>query len=274
MRSPRVAQLLTLAYSFPMEINLLVLNVGNTRLAMGEFIAGELGHVTRISHEERPNWRGKISDAWNRIKGREDAAVVGASVNPAMAEPLEHVIEQVTGKKVEWVGREIDLPIKVLTDRPEETGVDRVLNMAAAYEQMGKACVVVDAGTAITINCCNDKGDFLGGAIAPGAGMMLSALHEKTAKLPRVELAIPDAAFGQNTRQAILHGVYYGIRGMVKELVENYATELGFWPDIIATGGDASKLFEGWELIHAIAPDLTLYGIGLAYTNHQIKHKA
>jgi pantothenate kinase type III len=60
---------------------------------------------------------------------------------------------------------------------------------------------------------------------------------------------------------------------MVKELAENYATELGNWPDIIATGGDAPTLFEGWELIHAIAPDLTLYGIALAYTNHHIKHK-
>ena len=70
----------------------------------------------------------------------------------------------------------------------------------------------------------------------------------------------------------MLHGVFYGIRGMVKELVENYATELGIWPDIIATGGDAPKLFEGWELIHAIAPDLTMYGIALAYANHHIKH--
>jgi type III pantothenate kinase len=62
------------------------------------------------------------------------------------------------------------------------------------------------------------------------------------------------------------------VRGMVKELAENYATALGYWPDIIATGGDAPKLFEGWELIHAVAPDLTLFGIALAYANHHIKH--
>jgi pantothenate kinase type III len=61
---------------------------------------------------------------------------------------------------------------------------------------------------------------------------------------------------------------------MVKELTENYATALGFWPDIIATGGDAQMLFEGWELVHAISPDLTLYGIALAYTNHHIKHES
>ncbi len=132
--------------------------------------------------------------------------------------------------------------------------------------------VVVDAGTAITVDVCNDAGEFLGGAIAPGAGMQLDALHEHTAKLPRVTLEVPVDPQGASTEEAIRHGVYHGVRGMVKELVENYATSLGYWPDVIATGGDAPKLFEGWELIHAVAPDLTLYGIALAYANHHIKH--
>ncbi|HEV8605145.1 MAG TPA: type III pantothenate kinase [Tepidisphaeraceae bacterium] len=255
-----------------MDINLLVLNVGNSRLAVGAFVAGELVQSVRIAHENRADWAGKIADAWKRIEGKENAGVAGASVNPVLNEELEHIVEKVTGKSVEWVGREIDLPIKVLTEKPEETGVDRVVNVAAAYEQMEKACVVVDAGTAITVDCCNDQGEFLGGAIAPGARVMLKSLHEKTAKLPEVELAMPKGAFGKNTKEAILLGVFHGIRGLVKELVENYATELGFWPDIIATGGDAAKLFEGWELVHAIAPDLTLYGIALAYAEHYIKH--
>ncbi len=160
----------------------------------------------------------------------------------------------------------------MLTDEPKATGVDRVLNVAAAYEQIGKACVVVDAGTALTVSICNDAGDFVGGTIAPGASTMLAALHEKTAKLPLVKLKKPDGAYGRNTADAIQHGVFHGIRGMVKELVENYATDLGTWPDVIATGGDAQNLFEGWELVHAVSPDLTLYGIALAYANHHIKH--
>src|SRR2546423_922449 len=85
--------------------------------------------------------------------------------------------------------------------------------------------------TRITIDCCNDQGDFLGGAIAPGAAMMLAAMHEKTAKLPQVEFKVPEHAFGKSTEQAMFHGVYHGIRGMVKEIVENYATELGEWPE-------------------------------------------
>ncbi|HEV2292776.1 MAG TPA: type III pantothenate kinase [Tepidisphaeraceae bacterium] len=256
-----------------MEINLLVLNAGNSRLAIGVFVAGEMTYVNRIAHDQRAEWPARIQEAWEKVAGRQDASVAGASVNPPLVEPLEHVILQVTGQKVQWVGRDLDLPMKVLTDQPDETGIDRVLNVAAAYEQMGKACVVVDAGTAVTVDCCNDNGEFLGGAIAPGASLQLAALHEHTAKLPSIPFAAPADTFGRSTHQAMLHGTYHGIRGMVKELTENYATELGFWPDIIATGGDSPKLFENWELIHAIAPDLTLYGIALAYANHHIKHE-
>jgi len=254
------------------DINLLTLNLGNSRLAMGAFVAGELGQVKRVPHALPKDWTQSIGEAWSRIESRSGAAVVGASVNPVLNEALEHAVEQATGRNIIWVGKEIDLPIQVLTEEADQTGVDRILNVAAAYEQMGKACVVVDARSAITIDVCNDSGEFLGGAIAAGARMMLTSLHEKTAKLPAVELSVPHGAFGRNTQQAMLQGVYHGIRGMVKELVENYATALGHWPDLIATGGDAHTLFDGWELVHAVAPDLTLYGIALAYVNHHIKH--
>jgi type III pantothenate kinase len=255
-----------------MDINLMVLSVGNSRLAVGVFSAGELQKVTRLPHAEKERWPQVIKEAWALIEEGDNPAVAGASVNPGVMEAIEHTVFQETGQRVEWVGRDLDLPSRVLTEPAGETGVDRVVNVAAAYEQLGKACVVVDAGTAITVDCCNDKGDFLGGAIAPGVELQVAALHEKTARLPKVELAIPQGVFGRSTQEAIRQGVYFGIRGMVKELVENYATELGFWPDMIVTGGDAAKLFEGWELVHAISPDLTLYGIALAYANHHIKH--
>lgn len=256
-----------------MDINLLVLNLNNSRTAVGVFVKGDLEYVTRFANSSRGDWEGKIADAWSRIKDLEGAAVAGASVNPPLVGPMEHAVQHATGQSVQWVGKDIDLPIKVLTEHPEQTGVDRVLNVAAAYEQMGKACAVVDAGTAITVDCCNDQGEFLGGAIAPGARLMLDALHEKTAQLPHVDLDVPKGTIGRTTQQAMLHGMYHGIRGMVKELVENYATGLGQWPELIATGGDAPKLFEGWELVHAVAPDLTLYGVALAYAEHHIAHK-
>src|SRR5947209_19669332 len=112
-----------------MDIHLLALNVGNSRLAIGTFVAGELGPVQRIPHTQRSEWTARIAEAWGRLGGR-DAAVVAAGVNPPLIEPLEHSVEQATGRRTLWVGKDLELPIKVLTDEPEQTGVDRLLNVA------------------------------------------------------------------------------------------------------------------------------------------------
>jgi len=257
-----------------MDINLLVVNVGNSRIAIGVFVQGALEYTRRMSVAQLEDLPGALAEAWGRISDDKEAEVAGASVNPPLVGTVEQAVRQATGKHVQWAGSELDLPMKVKTDEPKQTGVDRVLGLAAAYDLMQKACVVVDAGTALTVNVCNDAGEFLGGAIAPGASMMLNALHDNTAKLPNITLSVPEKLVGTSTEQAMLHGVYHGVRGMVKELVENYATELGVWPDLICTGGDAEVLFKDWELVHAISPDLILYGIALAYTNHYITHES
>jgi type III pantothenate kinase len=251
-----------------MDRNVLAINIGNSRLAVGELIAGKLESVTRLSHAQRGDWPVILEQSWLRLSKQGPTAVVVASVNPPLDELLEQTVLDTTGQRALWVGTDLDVPIQVLTDVPAETGVDRILGVAAAYKQLGRACMVVDAGTAITVNLCNDEGAFLGGAIAPGASMLLHALHEHTAQLPHVALNIPQGPYGRNTQQAILGGVYYGIRGLVRELASNYAKALGAWPLIIATGGDAMNLFEGWELIHSISPNLTLCGIALAYAAH------
>ena len=162
----------------------MVLNAGNSRLAIGIFSAGNLEYVARVPKTRQEDWPAAIALAWEKISAKEQPVVAGAGVNPSLETELDKIVQQMTGQAIQWVGRQLDLPIKVRTLAPGQTGVDRVLNVAAAYEQMGKACVVVDAGTAITIDCCNDQGEFLGGAIAAGMAMLLDALHEKTALLP------------------------------------------------------------------------------------------
>src|SRR5689334_20655690 len=121
-----------------MEINLVVLNVGNSRLAVGSFVAGELGEVTRVPLEgaTADMLAEHIGEAWLTIQGRENAAVVAASVNPALNDVVAQAVAQATdGRRIVWVGKDLELPIKVKTEQPEQTGVDRVLVMAAAYEQ-------------------------------------------------------------------------------------------------------------------------------------------
>jgi type III pantothenate kinase len=252
-----------------MDINLLALGVGNSRLAVGVFVAGELLKVDRIPLADRDQWQAAIAKGWSTLAG---GAVAAASVNPPLNPAIEEAVRTIADQSVQWIGREIDIPIGVETQNPRETGVDRILNVAAAFEQIGKACIVVDAGTAVTVDCCNDNGDFLGGAIAPGVSLMLDSLAEKTAGIGRVSFSLPAGAVGDSTSSAVSQGIYHAIRGLVREVAESYAEHLGQWPEIIATGGDADQLFKGWELIHAVAPDLGLYGIALAYTEHHIKH--
>jgi len=148
--------------------------------------------------------------------------------------------------------------------------VDRLCAAVAAYDRLGTACVVADFGTAITIDCVSDRGVFLGGAILPGLGMAADSLHERTAQLPRVEIAKPDGVFGKDTQQAIVRGILATARGALRELVEAYATELGHWPIVILTGGDAHLVCDDpneGELVQAIVPDLAIRGAALAYYN-------
>lgn len=256
-----------------MDINLMVVSVGNSRVAVGVFKAGELVHSSRVG------WRGNesgvkeaVSDAWKMLSQLDTPGVAGAGVNPEGELLVEKVVGEVCNMRVQWAGKQLEYPMVIRPEDEKSIGADRVCNVAAAYEQMGKACVVVDAGTAITVDVCDDAGGFMGGAIAPGASLMLKSMHEATARLPLLEPAKPQEAIGTTTNDAMLSGVYFGIRGMVKELVEAYAEKLGAWPEVIATGGDAQLLFGDWELTHAVSPDLTLYGIALTFAEHYIKH--
>jgi type III pantothenate kinase len=255
-----------------MDINLLAINIGNSRLAAGAFVAGELQPAARAPLDDRNACEEAVQQAWAKLASTASQAVAAASVNPKFNPFIDELIDRVAGRSVEWVGSDIELPIDVATQNPQQTGIDRVLNVAAAYEQIEQACIVVDAGTAVTVDGCNDNGNFLGGAILPGISLMIDALARGTAGVGKAAFSVPQRALGDSTDSAVSNGIYYAIRGMVKEIAENYASELGRWPEIIATGGDAQKLFGDWELIHAISLDLGLYGIALAYANHHIRH--
>jgi type III pantothenate kinase len=170
---------------------------------------------------------------------------------------------------VAFVERDIAVPIGRQLDPESMVGDDRLLNAAAAYNTAKQACVVVDAGTAVTIDFVDGAGTFHGGAIVPGAKMMLDALHERTEQLPEVAMQRPVEAIGHSTAEAMRCGAFHGIRGMVRELVERYAEAAGGYPLVIATGGDAKLLFEDDELIERIVPDLTLMGMAVTLESHQ-----
>ena len=260
-----------------MEINLLVLDAGHSRLKIGVFQGGELTYTRRIGLAQQADWQGTLEQAWAQLASQGDAEVAGVASNPAVLERIEASVGAATGgRRPQWVGmnRDIDLPIPVRTDRPERTGADRVLNVAAAYEQLGRACCVVDAGSAITVDFCDDAGAFIGGVIAPGAAAQFEALHRLAPHLPLAKLERTDDAFGADTDSAINAGIFHGLRGLVRAVVEQHALTRDAWPETIATGGDAATLFGGdpaGGLVHAVSPDLTLYGVAHAFAEHHIR---
>jgi type III pantothenate kinase len=255
-----------------MDINLLVVGVGNSRLHLGAFVGAELKRVKHIALAQKADWPTLLTEIWSEFGESPDAEVAGCCVVPDLLGPVSEAIRKATGEDVQWVGTDIAVPITITTDEPQKTGVDRALVTAAAFEQLGKACVVVDAGTALTVNLCNNAGALVGGAIAPGATAMLDAMSERGALLPSsVTFAVPDSLYGKDTVDAMRHGVTGALRGLVQSMAERWAEEMGTWPEVIATGGDAAALFDGWEIVHAISPDLLMYGIALAYAEHQLK---
>lgn len=266
-----------------MDIDLLVVSVGNTRTAFGAFVDGTLSTVRRADNLDHAAIAAALDDVWKSLAGRSGAAVAGVCVREGLREIVAGEVARVTRQPVRWVAHDlpgggaaaktIPVPFPVRTEHPERTGLDRILATAAAFEQLGRGCCVVDAGTAVTINFCNDKGEFLGGAIAPGVRAQMRALHQAAPALPLPTPVRPSGAVGRSTEDAICQGVYHGIRGLVREVVENFATQVGRWPEVIATGGDADLLFGDWELVHAVAPDLILYGIALAYV-HAVENAA
>ena len=133
------------------------------------------------------------------------------------------------------------------------------------WDKYKQACVIVDAGTCVTVDFVDGEGTFHGGAIAPGAAMQLKAMHDGTNALPEITFEKPlQEAFGKNTAQAMLQGVYHGIKGMVRQLTEQYASRYGAYPMVVATGGDAMLLFEHDEFIEHIELNLLFKGIAVS----------
>jgi len=162
--------------------------------------------------------------------------------------------------------------VPILVDNPKEVGADRVVNTLAAYRLYGTACVVVDFGTSTNIDVVSGRGEFLGGALAPGIEISMEALTARAAQLTTVELARPRSAIGKNTVECLQAGILFGFAGQVDGLVRRILVELGtdYQVDpaavtVLATGGLAPLVVDESETITEHVPDLTLLGLRLVY---------
>lgn len=240
---------------------LLAVTVGNTRTRWGVFEGSELLEAHSLPNSEAGGLASHLS---GEAQGAELAVI--ASVHPTTAALAEDSLREGLGCEVAWVNRDIGVPLRHALEEPVTVGVDRVLCALAAWDRAHQACIVIDAGTAITVDLIDGKGTFQGGAILPGGGMMLRALKSGTAQLPDLvwpPANMPRQAVGLTTAEAMTVGVLASARGGVRHLIETYSELYGGYPQIIATGGDAALLFENDGIVEHIIPDLQLMGIRL-----------
>jgi len=195
--------------------------------------------------------------------------IIISSVVPPVESTLRRVCEKYFHLQPLFVEPGIKTGMPVLVDNPTELGADRLVNAIAAYERYGGPCIVVDFGTATTFDVISAKGEYLGGAIAPGLGISADALFARAARLGRVDVKRPAKVIGTNTVTHLQSGLYYGYIGLVDGILERMATELGAQPRVIATGGLARQISPDSRYIAQIDDMLTLDGLRILFERNR-----
>ncbi len=242
----------------------LALTIGNTRTSVADIAGSEVRNQKLFKSSDTSAIVDRALQQWKALES-DNPQIVIASSNDIANEAISAALADQTSRQIWQAGKDVPVAIGQHLDPETITGIDRLLNAAAAWDIYKQACVVIDAGTCVTVDFVDGEGTFHGGAIAPGAHMQLSAMHNGTSSLPEVDFVAPlKEAFGKNTAQAMLQGVFRGIQGMVRQLCEQYALRYGAYPSIIATGGDAETLFKDDEFVEQIVPNLQLQGIAVS----------
>lgn len=254
---------------------LLAIDVGNTQTHLGAFDGERL-----VEHWRFQTRAGATGDELaERIAGMlalsgvtlaDLDAVCASSVVPPLGAQYEQLTERYLEDAATFLavepGVKTGMPIRI--ENPLEVGADRLVNSVAAYDRIGGACVVVDFGTGINFDAVSADGEYLGGAIAPGLEVSLTALVERAARIPRIELAEPETAIGRSSRAAIQSGVVFGFAGLIDGVVRRIEEELGD-AAMLATGGLAAAIVPFTETIDEVDEMLTLKGLRLIHERNR-----
>ncbi len=253
---------------------LLAFDVGNTTIAIGLFRGRKLVKSWKISTDG-----GKTGDEYGalvlsliRAAGLDPGKVAGAiisSVVPHLTPVVEDVCRGGFGTAALVVGPGLKTGMPILYENPLEVGADRIAASVAAYERYGGPAIVVDFGTATTFDAVSAKGEYLGGAIAPGIQIAAEALTLKTARLPRVEIRKPKRAIGRTTVSSMQSGLYFGYIGLVTNTIAEIRKELGEKARVVATGGFGGQVAAELPAIEAYEPDLVLEGLRIIHERNR-----
>src|SRR3990170_99663 len=248
---------------------LLAIDIGNTNVVLGVYDGEELLANWRVATDANrmPDEHAIILQSLLAYRGLSFAdigAVVLASVVPPLVTTYSEMFERYLNLEPLVVSPGIKTGVRVLYENPKEVGADRIANALAAHRLYGGPAVIIDFGTATTFDAINPKGDYLGGAIAPGINISAEALYTHAAKLPRIELVTPKVAIGRNTVSSMQSGLIFGYVGLVEGLIIRFKRELE-GAKVIATGGLAPIIARETTLIEIVNSQLTLEGLRMLY---------
>jgi type III pantothenate kinase len=250
---------------------LLAIDVGNTQTVIGCFDGEDMTESWRIKTDARATadeiallFRGLLADE------PRPAGITACSTVPAVLHELRQVFARYyTDVPAVIVEPGVRTGVPILYDNPREVGADRIVNAAAAHHLYGGPAVVVDFGTSTNFDVVSAKGEFLGGALAPGIEISVDALAARAARLLKVELVRPRSVIGKSTVEALQSGIIFGFAGQVDGIIRRIVAELGPETCVVATGGLAPLVIAESETIHDYEPDLTLIGLRLVWEKNR-----
>ncbi len=254
---------------------LLAVDAGNTHTVFGLFSGQNLKALWRIgtrkdlTPDELGAWLllllGNAGFAVSDVDG-----VIACSVVPDMTGVLADTSRNCFGRTPLFIGPGIRTGMKIRYENPHEVGADRIVNAVAAKERLGAPVMVLDFGTATTLDVVDEDGEYLGGVIAPGLEISAEALFEKAARLSRVDIRRPDRSIGRNTEESIRSGLFFGYAALVEGIIRRAREEMGRDVPVIATGGLAPVFANELGFLEEIVPGLTLEGLQIIWEkNHK-----
>ena len=254
---------------------LLAIDSGNTNIVFAVFDdAGTVKGTWRANSklertkDEHAVWLRPLLEM-NGIAPEGITHAILATVVPNNRFPLVGLCRDYFGIEPQVIGDAgIDLGIKVLVDRPEQVGADRLVNTVSAHAKYGGPLIIVDFGTATTFDVIDGQGSYVGGVISPGINLSLEALHQAAAKLPLISVEKPEKVIGRDTVTAMQSGVFWGYVGLIEGIVGRIRLEMGADCQVIATGGLAPLFVEATACLEQVDANLTLDGLYMIHRNN------
>jgi len=241
---------------------LLAVDVGNTAIHIGYFKGCRLARVHVLKTKARVTTLSRqIKTLCRKYKAKGVASVVMCSVVPKRTRILEKIFFRELEKKICLAGRDRRIPLINRTRHPRQVGADRMVGAYAAVCLYRCPVIVVDLGTAITLDAVSGKKEYLGGIIVPGINLSAEVLHERTALLPLVKINKPDRIIGRDTQSAILSGLFYGYGAMLHGLVGLLKKQLSSRTRVVMTGGYAGLMKDFFQKQAILEPELVLKGL-------------